>query len=126
MHLAGKYWLTPSIDNTLETRVNLAALILGLKWMSLFLSTLHASLNFPFILNHDLPQHFLSISNPNKMSLVRALRCDQMFQTISYDSSIKIQTQFCLEKLRETFLPHRIYHLLGRKVLFSQELCKYK
>lgn len=102
IHLAGKCWLTPSIDNAPKTWINLAILILGLKWMSLFLYRLHASLNFPFILYHNVPPS-LSTSKPREMSLGRALCCDQMFQAVYYDSSMKIETQFCLGKLPETF-----------------------
>lgn len=63
--------------------------MLGLKWMSLFLSTLHASLNFPFMLYQDLP-HAFSHQIQAKWSLVRILCCDRMFQGVAYDFSIKI------------------------------------
>lgn len=66
------------------------------------------------------------------MSLVGVLRCDQMFQAVSYDSSMKIETQFCLGKLPETFCLTRSITVLGGKFCSlrsfesTSEVDKYK
>lgn len=58
-------------------------------------------IKFPPISSHDLPQAFPHQIQA-KWSLVRVLYCDQMFQHLSYDFSIKIQTPIVLGENRRS------------------------